>query len=436
MGGRLWWAAAAVIVVAALGLRIGYVALTPDYATVHDARDYDRHAISVARGEGFSEEVTGKPTAFRPPGYVYLLGGVYRVFGVDAAPDRERWAVARRLGAVIGALTVLLIGVAGVHWWGRRAGLVAMAIAAVYVPWITLGGSLMSEPLFVLLMLGALVLASKRLAAAAGLVAGLAVLTRANGLILLLPLALMVWAPRRSLGPPAVLVAVALLVVAPWTIRNAVELRAFVPVTTQFGSALAGTYNDEARTDPDDPASWRTVRGVKAYLPLTKPWETTPEVVIERRLRTASLDYIREHPGYVASVVYWNTRRLLDLSSWRWSRHTAATISVEPRWADAGVVCFWIVGVLALVGVVRRRPVPWPVWVVPLVMYLSVVFFAAETPRYRAPIDPFVILLAALALTPRRGSPAIGRAAGTIRFPAAAAPAAAEPASPPASRPS
>ena len=83
MGGRLWWAAAALIVVAAFGLRIGYVALTPDYATVHDARDYDRHAISVARGEGFSEEITGKPTAFRPPGYVYLLGGVYRAFGVE-----------------------------------------------------------------------------------------------------------------------------------------------------------------------------------------------------------------------------------------------------------------------------------------------------------------------------------------------------------------
>ena len=79
--------------------------------------------------------------------------------------------------------------------------------------------------------------------------AGLAILTRANGMILLVPLALIMWAPRRSLGPPAVLVAVALLTVAPWTIRNAVELHAFVPVTTQFGSALAGTYNDEARTD-------------------------------------------------------------------------------------------------------------------------------------------------------------------------------------------
>jgi hypothetical protein len=85
--------------------------------------------------------------------------------------------------------------------------------------------------------------------------------------------------------------------------------------------------------------------------------------------------------------------------------------------------------------VVRARPIPWIVWAVPLVMYLSVVFLAAETPRYRAPIDPFVILLAALALTPRRrGSPANGRAARTIRFPAAGSPAAAEPASPPAFR--
>ena len=71
------------VVLAALGLRVGYMDLTPGYAIVHDARDYDAHARSIADGDGFSERLTGKPTAFRPPGYPYLLGGAYRVFGVE-----------------------------------------------------------------------------------------------------------------------------------------------------------------------------------------------------------------------------------------------------------------------------------------------------------------------------------------------------------------
>jgi hypothetical protein len=31
-------------------------------------------------------------------------------------------------------------------------------------------------------------------------------------------------------------------------------------------------------------------------------------------------------------------------------------------------------------------------------MYLSVVFLVIETPRYRTPMDPFIVMLAALAL--------------------------------------
>ena len=34
----------------------------------------------------------------------------------------------------------------------------------------------------------------------------------------------------------------------------------------------------------------------------------------------------------------------------------------------------------------------------PLLMYLSVVFLVVETPRYRTPIDPFIVLLATAAL--------------------------------------
>jgi 4-amino-4-deoxy-L-arabinose transferase-like glycosyltransferase len=404
------------IVVAALGLRVGYMALTPRYAIVHDARDYDAHARSIAIGNGFSKLLTGKPTAFRPPGYPYLLGGAYRVFGVERDVDRARILVARTLGAVLGALGVALIGMLAVQLSGRTTGLAAMGLAAVYVPSILVSEAVMSEQFFVVLMLAALVTAIHRRRSAhpyafallAGVLAGLAVLTRANGLILLAPLAFAVWSvPRRSwrsVGPPAVLVAVALAVVAPWTIRNAVELHAFVPVTTQLGWALAGTYNDDARNDPVNPGSWRSLRRVAEYKPLVANFRTVPEVVMERRLSRAGREFIGRDPTYVATVGYWNTRRLFDVASWRWSRHTASTISVGPGWADAGVVSFWIVAALALAGATRRaaRRVPWFVWTMPLVMYLSVIFLAAETPRYRAPLDPFIILLAAIAVTQRR----------------------------------
>ena len=49
-----------------------------------------------------------------------------------------------------------LIGVIAFQLWGRREALVAMALGAVYVPLILVGQSVMSEPLFVLCMLGAI----------------------------------------------------------------------------------------------------------------------------------------------------------------------------------------------------------------------------------------------------------------------------------------
>jgi 4-amino-4-deoxy-L-arabinose transferase-like glycosyltransferase len=412
--------AVAAVLLAALGLRVGYMALTPGYTIVHDARDYDVHARSIAAGDGFSVRLTGKQTAFRPPGYPYLLGGVYRAFGVQRALDPARIDVARALGAVLGTLGVALIGLLAVQLAGRATGLIAMGLAAIYVPSILVSEAIMSEQLFVVLMLAALVLALHQrgsphryaFAVLAGVLAGLAVLTRANGLILLAPLALAVWAaPRRSwrsLGPPVALVMVALAVVAPWTVRNAVKLHAFVPVTTQLGWALAGTYNDEARDDPVNPGSWRSLRRIEEYQPLVANFATVPEIVMERRLSKAGRAFVERHPTYVATVGYWNTRRLLDIASLKWSRHTASTISVTPGWADAGVICFWIFALLALAGATlpAARRVPWFVWTMPAVMYLSVIFLAAETPRYRAPLDPFIVLLAAFAVSAalRRGT--------------------------------
>ncbi|MEN3284717.1 MAG: hypothetical protein V7607_5857 [Solirubrobacteraceae bacterium] len=399
----------------ALVLRLGYVAATPGYEAIDDAHNYDVHARSIAAGHGFARIGSGPSgeTAFRPPGYPYLLAGVYSLSGVERARSSTRMLAGRVANAVVGTVIVALIGVLSAQLFGRRLALVAMALGAVYLPLILVSGSLVSEPLFAALLLGALAAAVQHRRSArrsrwtlvAGALGGLAILTRPNAAILLAPLAVAVWNGRprwswRALAPPAALVAVSLVAVAPWTIRNAVVLDSFVPVSTQFGTALAGTYNDAARTDQQHPASWRSLRRVPDYQYLVRRWRQIPEPALEAKLRAAALRYIDHHPSYVAPVAFWNTARMLDLAGMSWSRHTASTISIGPRWADAGVVCFWLFAVLAIAGALtpRARQTPRYVAAVPALLFLSVVFLAVETPRYRTGIDPFIVMLASLAL--------------------------------------
>jgi len=382
----MYRAAVAGLILAALAIRIAFVLATPDYRLVHDARDYHRHAVSLAAGHGFATAY-GRPTAFRPPAYPLFLAGVYKV-----SPELE---AARLANAFVGAGIVALIGLVAFQLWGRRVALIALALAVVYIPLILVGQSVMSEPLFVLCLLGAIAAVLRGWAPAAGVLIGLAILGRANAIVLLVPLAIAL--RGRS---AAVLVLAAALTVLPWTIRNYETFHTLVPVSTQFGSALAGTYNSEAKADKQNPASWRTLKRVDDYRPIFDRIRETPEPELERRLRDASLEFIREHPGYVFTVAFWTTRRMLDLAGMDWSIHTAATISVRRGPAIAGVICFWAFALLAVAGAftARAREAPRWLWAIPLLMYLSVVFLVVETPRYRAAIDPFIVLLAALAL--------------------------------------
>jgi hypothetical protein len=237
--------------------------------------------------------------------------------------------------------------------------------------------------------------------AGAGVVAGLAALTRTNGLVVAVVLALVVWSrdprlrPRPLLAPLVAILATA-LTIAPWTIRNATVLHDFVPVTVETGPTLAGTYNHVAKKH-----HWLWVYGgYNDYNSISNnPRLTSPE--LDRKLTSAVISYAGRHPLYVPQVVFWNTVRLLDLGGRRRARITAETdLGATAGVADAMSYSFWIVAALAVIGVFTRsaRRAPWSFWLLPGLLWLTTAAVTTGTPRFRSALEPFVIMLAALGL--------------------------------------
>jgi len=390
----------------ALLLRLGMAIHMRDAPLQRDAVDYDRIAHSLADGDGFPPSYVtadGGPSAMRPPAYPLYLAGVYALTG-------QRTFAARVSQAVLGTVTVLLIGVLAWLLFGEVAGLAALAVAAFYPEFILTDSAILSETLYLPLMVGAIVAAvrhradpdRRRWAVLAGLLAGLSILTRQNGAILLVPLVFLVWeaagmSTRQRALSTASMLAVAGLVVLPWTIRNAIELHAFVPVATQSGLVLAGTYNDVSRHDPDAPAAWRPPSDVPRYARFFRD-PSLNEAELDSELRSRAVDYAASNPGYVPAVGWHNLLRLAHLGGARYEDDQAGERNVTAGQQDVGRYGFYVVAILALAGALTplARRSPWYLWLMP-VLLLSVVFTEGLM-RLRAPIDPFLVLLAACAL--------------------------------------
>lgn len=384
------------------------MATTTEFVPGADAADFDGQAVSIAAGNGYlpSTVAGAGPSAFRPPGFPYLLAATYAAVGAE--PERRRWTAARIVEAGLGAATVGLIGLLALALWGVAPALVASALAAVYPPFLLMESSLTSETLFLPLVVGSVLAMlryrrSRRLrwAIAAGVIGGLAALTRSNGLILLIPLAVGAltaspWRSRTAIIGALVTVLACLITVSPWTIRNAVVMDAFVPVSTQAGYGLAGAYNDSARDDKVHPAAWRLPTADPRYRALTED-PSLDEVELERRLRTESREFMASHPEYVAQAGIANAPRLAVLRDRDLERAAALDLGMSARLSDASIPSFWAVALLAIAGLFSpaARRTPAFVWATPVLLLLTTVFIAAWT-RYRIPADPFLLALAAL----------------------------------------
>jgi 4-amino-4-deoxy-L-arabinose transferase-like glycosyltransferase len=390
------------IVLVALLVRIAAVLATPHAPLPADPRDYDRHARAIAATGSYPSTVLAAdgPTAIRPPGYPYVLGGVYALTGDSARAGRMAQAV-------IGSALVALLALVALELFGAPAALAAGALAAIFPPLVIDGMTLLSEPLFVTLELAAVlaVLLWQRTARrawllAAGALAGIALLTRANAVALILPLAFAVrqpgsWRSLRTYRAPAVFVACTVLVVLPWTIRNLVQFHSFVPISDQDGVTLAGTYNATSRAAG---GAWIIATRDPAMLRLYQANRHLDEVALSAKFRQAARRFAVDHPGYVLKVAARNLRFLFNLGG-NTRTQAAAGYGLGPAWGTLMTWGLFPVLLLAAGGMFTNaaRAAPRWLWTIPVLLLPTVFVLAAN--RHRAAIDPFLLLLAGLALT-------------------------------------
>jgi 4-amino-4-deoxy-L-arabinose transferase-like glycosyltransferase len=431
------------ILVLAFVLRIEAAHRQP-YKPINDAGSYLTIASYVARTGDYSLKTTPGsgaggtrgPSAYFAPGYPYLLG---LVDWIDGHAVRRGPAIQpiRDTQAILGTITVALVGLVAFELFGSTAGLIALVLAAAYPVFTEEASIIAAENLLTPLVLAAVytALRARRAASSAarygwvagtGVLAGLATLTHENGVLILVGLIPAVWIGRprlklRSLAAPALLVALTVLVILPWTIRNAVVMHTFIPVSDETGITLVGTYNVASAANTQVPYKWRIFYGIPHEGALIHGESRMTEPELGAKLQSQAIHYIEHHPVSLLQVLYHNTRRLFELEGTFAWKASAAAVSLTTEVARTGVISFYILCLLAIAALATRRArsAPWWVWVIPFLLALSVVMVNVETPRFREPVDPFLILLAAAGLSAAvdwviarlRGTP-VGREAG------------------------
>jgi hypothetical protein len=395
------------LAITALGAawRIGFlvVAKADQPLLLNDSLYFSIQAGLNSEGHWFEDALSGRPGAehgmltslYLTP---WSIGGGDSVF-----PQR----VAMTL---LGIVTVFVIGVNGRRLAAglgiaaaERVGLLAAAIAAVY-PNLWVNDSLvMSETLAILLVAAALYIALGHHAdptvpsgALLGAMAGLAALTRSETALLIPGFACLSWLVcrrrRRAAWPALAILLAGVATLLPWSVYNVARFDEPVLLSTNDGNTLLGANCD--RSYYDDVGGW-DIRCLGRLDP-SEDASTRSE-----RRRDGAFDYVADHLDRVPVVVAARIGRLVDAYGLR-SMVTNDAGEEKARWVVwAGIVMWWLLVGAAVAGwmVLARARIGARWWLaVPCIAVLAtaVLFYGGH--RIRAPAEPAVVLLAAVAV--------------------------------------
>ena len=376
--------------------RVGYLIATKWHQRLrlNDSFYYSSQAWQNAHGHWFRDFLGTHPAAEHAPLTSILL------MPSSLLAHHEFWQ--RATNTIVGIAVIPLIAMVARRVGGRRVGVIAAAIAAVYANLWMNDSLIMSETISTLLAVLALWFAFKhrdrfdiRSALVCGAIVGLAALARSELVLLAALFALIgvrshpvrVWAARSG-----VLLLTSMLVLVPWIAYNVPRFHHVVLISTNEGGALGGANCDDAYSGAAL-GGWSLLCVVDN---VDRPEEDASDRSI--RLRHDALSYARDHASRIPVVVAARIARSADL----YGLGDLVRFDVgeeRARWASwLGIVSWWALAPLAALGWWRQRRVNGWVLAAPAiaVLFTTVVFYGAH--RLRSPMEPVTVICAAVAL--------------------------------------
>ncbi|HEY4838974.1 MAG TPA: glycosyltransferase family 39 protein [Candidatus Acidoferrales bacterium] len=395
-----------VIFVVAFLIRLTFAYFDSVGRLIPDEYSYEtgRIARSIALGKGFGNPYPGVetgPTAIMSPLYPLLLGGIFKLFGVYSYIS---YFIAIVLNEIISALTCIPI-----FYLGKRVGGLSVAASSAWL-WaafpvgVIIPSTWLWDTTLTTFVLITIIWATLELSESArttnwicyGLLWGFGLALNPS-ILSTMPFLMMwlAWRLRKRaqqwLKLPAIALSVMFVCCIPWAARNYVAFHHVIPFRSNFGLELwLGNNPDEIDILPDHNSPFQNARLHDEYV-------AKGEIAFMQAKKAESVQYIRSAP--------------LIFLKYTWYRFLEVWLGIDEPFVDmltqysakvTMIVSVNLIVVLAaLSGLLifhrKHRESSIPIAIV-LIVYPAIYYVTHPSLRYRHPMDPILIVMAAYAI--------------------------------------
>jgi len=314
----------AALVVGAFAIRILAVLVLKTYTGGAGAYEHAEIASSLVRGEGFAFNFFDShpiPSSHQAPAIPLVLAAAFRALG-EGTP--HAYLAVEVVNCLLGAAGVLAAARIAAASWGRRAGMTAGILSAIYPPLIYMCTRVQAvnwSVNFLLLGIWSIMAARDRPTAARSVAAGACWGLGILGEPILLAPTVAALAYLLARGRPraaAIAFAALAVILAPWLVRNAVVHKQVVLVKSTFwyvfwqGNHLEATGTDKTAIAPDvaRQLAWRIpLSGLERALEAARGQAKS----VDEHIPPEALARIRAMPTEVAKMSWFRSESIRTL---------------------------------------------------------------------------------------------------------------------------